>query len=165
MVPTTCLSKKFKPSLGLELIDSQSSKSLVFMFDLSELAIWNTRNLFENLKYFFPQYFDNIFSVTHHLWTMFSECNSIFWNYIQISTFIILWLWRKTRILSGLGIYFPLFWTKLLAPFKLEDNLEIVFIFLWSTDNWQGNNRNNQDGEENHFVRIPNQSKSGYILS
>ena len=27
---------------------------------------------------FFIQYFDNIFSVTHHLWTMFSECNSIF---------------------------------------------------------------------------------------
>ena len=25
MVPTTCLSKKFKPSLGLDLIDSQSS--------------------------------------------------------------------------------------------------------------------------------------------
>ena len=30
MVPTTCLSKKFKPSLGLDLIDSQS---IFFIFD------------------------------------------------------------------------------------------------------------------------------------
>ena len=32
MVPTTCLSKKFKPSLGLDLIDSQSSLFLLSIF-------------------------------------------------------------------------------------------------------------------------------------
>ena len=35
MVPTTCLSKKFKPSLGLDLIDSQSS--LIFFLQNGQI--------------------------------------------------------------------------------------------------------------------------------
>ena len=39
MVPTTCLSKKFKPSLGLDLIDSQSSY-LYFYIYKQTLVLW-----------------------------------------------------------------------------------------------------------------------------